>query len=147
MHILVVFAPFGHVRRVWQKSWWKQRTFLAHLTSTKKFLMHRHCLSHPGLKDQPRQVSPLWVNAANILRGSKKLTGHNVGNHVVLCHICTAAECTKKATCACATIVFETTSIPTLLFESILLYHIQMYWIIFLGYISHSCYYLVWNCP
>ena len=40
MHILVVFAPFGNLRRVWQKSWWKQRTFFAHLTYTEIFLMH-----------------------------------------------------------------------------------------------------------
>ena len=40
MHILVVFAPFGHLRRIWQKSWWKQRTFFAHLTYTEIFLMH-----------------------------------------------------------------------------------------------------------
>ena len=34
MHILVVFAPFGHVRRVWQKSWWNQMTFFNNVTSS-----------------------------------------------------------------------------------------------------------------
>ena len=123
MHILVVFAPFGHLRRIWQKSWWKQRTFFAHLTYTEIFLMHNFaflCLLGYFLHNLcipfKKYISTFWL----LLKG----TLWDFGT------LRSCRMCKKKAT-HMPNYCFRTTSISMLLFESILIHEMQRYQIMF----------------